>query len=283
MAVELQKEQDRNYSRQRRITQIIDTIYFEIQLNIRKMIILGIVALGIFILSLFLGLWQLNNNSEAFPTVESYILNYLSFIRLFILILAVSYGSNMIVIDFQEQTGNIIFPKISKDRLFLGRFLSRIIQGGIIILFYYWLILIPIYFEFHLIPIDFWKSLGFALFYFVDLLAFCILFSAIAKRTSGAVIISLLIIIIAFPIINSIFSLTTDFEPLFLLDYYGNIISSILNMPEPRFSSIEIEGLTIYTWFTPSVRDALIGLSIYLLIMLGIAFIIYFFRQVEEQ
>ncbi|WP_457558508.1 ABC transporter permease [Candidatus Harpocratesius sp.] len=283
MVFELQKEQDRIYSRQKRLTQIIDTIYFEIQLNIRKMMILAIVALGIFILSLFLGLWQLNNKSNAFPTVESYIFNYFSFIRLFILILAVSYGSDMIVIDFQEQTGNIIFPKISKDRLFLGRFLSRFFQGGIIIIFYYWLVLIPIYFEFHLIPIEFWKSLGFALFYFVDLLAFCVLFSAVAKRTSGAVIISLLIIIIAFPIINSIISLTTDVEPLFLLDYYGNIISSILSMPDPRFSSMEIEGLTTYIWYTPSVGSALIGLSVYLIIMGGMAFIIYFFRQVEEQ
>ncbi|MHA1776798.1 MAG: hypothetical protein DRO88_03270 [Promethearchaeia archaeon] len=273
---------DKEFRYQRRFSQIIDTLIFDLQMNWRKILILSSVAVVIFALSLLLGVWQINRNSQAFPTVEAYIQNYFSFISLFILILAVSYGSNMLVVDFQERTGNLLFPKISKSRLFIGRYLSGLIQGGIILVFYYWLVVIPVFLEFDVIPLSFWKSLGFAVLYYIALLSFSIFFSSIVKRSSGAVITTLLLIIIAFPIINSIFSLSTSVEPLFLLDYYGNIISNILNMPDQRFIKLDIEGLTIYTWFTPSESAALIGLIIYIFIFTIIAYLIYRFRQIED-
>ena len=57
---------------------------------------------------------------------------------------------------------------------------------------------------------------------------------------------------------------------------------NILNMPDQRFIKLDIEGLTIYTWFTPSESAALIGLIIYIFIFTIIAYLIYRFRQIED-
>lgn len=275
----LQRERDKLSSRTRRFSQIGDTIVFEFQRFTKKTGILLGVALLLFALSVVLGLLNIQRNPQAFPTVESYTTNYLSFMNMLILILATSYGTNLIVVDFQEDTGNLLFPKITKGRLFIGRLIANFILGALIIVFYYLVTLIPVFIEYQEIPVNFWSSLAFALYYYLGMLSFAIFCSSFVKRSSGAVIIVLILIIIGFPIISSILMLMTAVEPLFLLNYYANIITYIFNMPDPRLSSIEVENFTINQWFTPDVSGALIGLGIYSFVLLVTAYIIYHFRQ----
>ena len=265
--------------RKRRLSQITDTIYFEFQRFGKKTGILLTIAIAIFGLSLAIGLLSLDRNPLAFSTVESYIINYLSYMNMLILILATSYGTGLIVIDFQEDTGNLLFPKISRSRLFIGRIIGNFLLGALIILIYYLITIIPVFLKFKILPKEYWFSLGFSLFYYLAVLSLAVFFSSFVQRSSGAVIAILLLMIIGFPIVYSILMLIIEGEPLFLLNYYAFIITNILAMPANRSLSMTIEGFTITTWLTPDAQGAAIGLGIYSLIFLLAAYIIYKYRQ----
>ncbi|MHA1521121.1 MAG: hypothetical protein ACTSRK_13135, partial [Promethearchaeota archaeon] len=205
--------------------------------------------------------------------------HYLSYMNMLILILATSYGTGMIVIEFQENTGNLLFPKISRFRLFIGRILSNFLMGALIILIYYLITIIPVFAKFEVLPKEYWYSLGFSLYYYLALLSLAVFFSSFVNRSSGAVITVLLLMIIGFPIVYSILMLIVEGEPLYLLNYLAFIITYILDMPENRLESMTIEGFTINTWLTPDVKGATIGLGIYSFIFIIVAYIIYKYRQ----
>ncbi|MHA1673167.1 MAG: hypothetical protein ACTSYI_06020 [Promethearchaeota archaeon] len=269
----------RDSRQKRRFSQISDTIFFEFQRFSKKTGILLVVAIAIFGLSLAIGLLTLDQNPSAFPKVENYIANFLSYMNMLVLILATSYGTGLIVVDFQEDTGNLLFPKISRSRLFIGRIIGNFLLGALIILIYYLIAIIPVFIKFEALPKEYWYSLGFSLYYYLALLSLAVFFSSFVKRSSGAVISVLLLMIIGFPIVYSILMLIVEGEPLYLLNYLAFIITYILNMPAKRVQSMTFEGFTINTWLTPDVKGATIGLGIYSFIFLLGAYIIYKYRQ----
>ncbi len=270
---------EKDSRRRRRFSQISDTIFFEFQRFGKKTGILLLVAIAIFGLSLAIGLLTLDQNPSAFSTVENYIVNFLSYMNMLVLILATSYGTGLIVVDFQEDTGNLLFPKISRSRLFIGRIIGNFLLGALIILIYYLISIIPVFIKFEVLPKEYWYSLGFSLYYYLALLSLAVFFSSFVKRSSGAVISVLLLMIIGFPIVYSILMLIVEGEPLFLLNYLAFIITYILDMPADRLESMTLEGFTINAWLTPDAKGAAIGLGIYTFIFLLGAYIIYKFRQ----
>lgn len=80
-------------------------------------------------------------------------------------------------------------------------------------------------------------------------------------------------------------------EPLYFLTYYSNIIIEWFNMPadDNRFQEIAFkrgpraevsDGNTYYQWITPSATGAIVGLLIYAVICLAIAYFVYKRKQV---
>jgi ABC-type transport system involved in multi-copper enzyme maturation permease subunit len=82
-------------------------------------------------------------------------------------------------------------------------------------------------------------------------------------------------------------------EPFFFITYYAKIIPAWFNMPAVGERSIEapfrmgpggeggaIDGNTYLQWITPSATGAIIGVFIYSVICLTIAYIIYRKRQI---
>ena len=79
-------------------------------------------------------------------------------------------------------------------------------------------------------------------------------------------------------------------EPLFMLTYYANIITSWFNMPAERFTEVGFggppgmgpvmgDGPTFMSWATPSATGAIFGMAIYSIICIALAYIIYKRRQ----
>jgi len=103
------------------------------------------------------------------------------------------------------------------------------------------------------------------------------------KSTAGAVVISLILNMIVFSIVQSVLSLFSTIEPLFILPYYATIITACFNMPEgDRFQILTItEGidLEMTLWITPDPPRALIGTAIFTFIFLLSAYLIFRNRQ----
>ncbi len=270
-----------NIGSKRKLQQIYDIGYFEIIRNLKKTLILMVIAFVIFILFLIIEEYQFGKGVELPEEPADFALNFLMMIGSLVLISATSYGCSIIVTDFEKLTGNILFPKISRERLFVGRFLANYLMNAFVILFYYILVAFIVFIKYLGIPKILWTSLGWALLYVLLILSFTILFSSFMKSTAGAVVFSLIFNMMVFSIIQSVLSLFSTIEPLFILPYYATIITGCFNMPEgDRFQTFPVmEGFDITLWTTPSPQGALIGTAIFSFVFLFSAYLIFRNRQ----
>ncbi len=266
----------------RKFQQIYDIGYFEIIRNFKKTLILMGVAASIFILSLIIELYRLSKGLELPDDPAEFALKFLGMMNLLILICATSYGGSIIVVDFEKLTGNILFPKISRERLLIGRFTANFLMNASIMIFYYILVAVIVFIKYLGVPKILWVSLGWTLLYSLLILSFVSFFSSFMKSTAGAVVTTLFLNLIIFSIIESIFSLISTKEPLFLIHYYARIITGCFDMPgaDERSQTIPImEGMDMTLWITPDPARALIGTAIFVSIFLFSTYLIFRNRQ----
>lgn len=273
----------------RNITQIIDTINFEFKRTKKTFIIMLFLYLGIFLLNvLILELEKAAGVELAEESIE-YIGDYFGFFGILIIVSTATFGGGIIAEDFQKQTGNLIFPKISKSRLLIGRVISRYFLNVILIIFYYLLVALITNYEYGELPDTYLDSMGWALLYTFMIFTFVIFMSSINKSKSATIIISILFFLIIFHIIESILMVTrTGIEPLFIPTYYENIIEASLDMPDPRFEEISFgpprrDNPEFKLWLTPSIIAAFIGMLTFSGLQLAAAFILYKRRQSKNE
>jgi len=250
-----------------------------------------IIFVSVFSLLLLISELQLAQDVALPNDPVDYVGNYLTqFFGFLIIISASLFGGSIIVEDFKKQTGNLLFPKISKTRLLIGRLTSRYTLNAICVMFYYILIGIITFAKYGEIPITLWASLGWALLYTFTILTFVTFMSSIMRSTSATIIVSILFLLIVFHIITMILRFAgLTMEPLFLLTYYEGIISGSLSMPNPRYAEIMMptpgggDPVTFTQWLTPTEPAALIGMLIYTSVFLVFAYIIYQRRQSKSE
>lgn len=273
----------------RYITQITDTINFEFKRTWKTFLIMLIVYLSIFLLNLLIYELEVAAGVELPEEPIDYIEGYFGFFGILIIISTATFGGGIIAEDFQKQTGNLLFPKISKSRLLIGRIISRYALNSILIVFYYIIVGITTNYNYGEIPDTYINSMSWALLYTFMVFTFVIFMSSINKSKSAAIIISILLFLIAFNIIESVLMVTrTGIEPLFIPTYYENIIEASLDMPDPRFEDVSFgppseDNPEFKRWLTPSISAALIGMLLFSAVLLTAAYLFYKRRQSKNE
>jgi len=258
-------------------------------LQIEKTIKFEFLRTGFLIFALFLIIEIIDESNGAIPTEDpaEYFEGYLFMVSFIILIVASTFGGSIIAEDFEKNTGNLLFPKITKDRLLFGRLVARYFYAALAVSFYYVLVAVATFIKYDAIPKVVWGSLGWSLLYTFALLSFVTLFSALMKRSSSATIYSILIVLIVFQLLTMILMVTgVTIEPFFMLTYYSNIITSWFHMPEERYMELPFhrgpEGVseeTFYSWITPDATGAIIGMLVWSVVCLTIAYLVFRRRQ----
>ena len=275
----------------RDFTQIGNTFTFELKKNLKPFLIMMVLCVLMF--TLFLVMQTLQEFQDVPLPDESidYFVNYFQFIFGFLVVLtAAGFAGSIIAEDFQKQTGNLLFPKISKSRLFIGRIMARFLMNATCIIFYYILVSSITFIKYGEIPIaGILASLIWALFYTFALFSMVTFMSSIMRSTSASIIVSVFLYLLVFTMIQQIMNyLAGGVEPWFLLSYYENIITYIVNMPDPRYREVTLgigpgmgsgEGITFSQWVTPDVPTAFFGILIYSVLFLTLAYIRYNKRQ----
>ncbi|MBN1214984.1 MAG: ABC transporter permease subunit [Candidatus Lokiarchaeota archaeon] len=275
----------------RDIMQINNTISFELKRNFRRFIVLLIVYAGIFFLSLLMNELLYDLMGEFAPTDSiSLMQNYIGqFFILALIISAAMFGGSIIAEDFYRQTGNLLFPKISKTRLLVGRLISRYILNALCILFFYVLVATTSFIKYQEVDLKIFYSIGWALLYSFVLLCFVSFLSSFMKNTSFTIITSILFLLIVMQMVPVILSYSgvvenNEIPMFFIFSYFGNIISECLNMPAVRYETITHPPALEYSqWSTPSEFGAALGMIIYIIIFLTLAYILYQRRQSKSE
>ncbi|NVM35500.1 MAG: ABC transporter permease [Candidatus Lokiarchaeota archaeon] len=278
----------------RDLTQIGDTITFDFKRNLKSFILMLIVFLGIFIVFLIVNELQYLQDVPLPEEPINYINSYMSMFGFMVILSAAGFAGSIIAEDFHRQTGNLIFPKISKTRLLIGRVISRYGLNTICVGFYYVLIGVMTFIKYEEIPIVIWGSLGWALLYTFMIFSFVTLMSSIMKSTAISIIVSILFLLIVFNMLSMILRFAgVEGEPLYILTYYEGIITASMNMPDPRYSEIRMptgmggngdgEFATFINWTTPTEAVALIGMLIFTSIFLALTYFLYRRRQSKNE
>jgi ABC-type transport system involved in multi-copper enzyme maturation permease subunit len=273
------------------IKPILYTITFEIKKQRKKFYFFSIIAIIVVILLGYV--LQLIPGNLLSDTQAQFFNNGLQFISLLTLFAACLFFSGIICSEFNKKTGFVVFPKINKYKLIIGKYFGNLILVVSIITIYYFVLgLLGFFYYGGPINIRFFYSYGIVILYVIALSSFVTFFSSFMRSVNLTIISTLLILLIGFNIADQILALifADSFEPLYSLAYLGSLITGILEypFPDPRFSEFSFSGtgpggmggdFTFGQWITPSVEMGITLLIVFIIIYFALAAYLFKRRQ----
>ena len=221
-------------------------------------------------------------------TPSLYFYDYLSgFSADLVVIIGAFFGGDIISTDTGTNAAyyTLVQP-VRRSILFVGRFTAALISSFIIVLVYF---IVGVGSSFYLYgkvtPVIF-ESLGILVLFLAAAIAFASLFSGIFKGQSSGIIVSVLLLFIGFPIIDEFVGSIGGIDPLFSLNFAGEIMYLIFKNPYPPVKGPGSgfgpgAGAGAFYTFSPTVMQGLGVLIAYILICGIIAIIWYSRRQIE--
>ncbi|AGO61288.1 MULTISPECIES: ABC transporter permease [Ferroplasma] len=217
-----------------------------------------------------------------------YFYKYLSgFSADLVVIIGAFFGGDIISTDTGTNAAyyTLVQP-VRRSILFVGRFTAALISSFIIVLVYFVVgVGSSLYLYGKVTPVIF-ESLGILVLFLAAAIAFASLFSGIFKGQSSGIIVSVLLLFIGFPIIDEFVGSIGGIDPLFSLNFAGEIMYLIFEKPYPAVKASGSgfgpgAGAGAFYTFSPTVMQGLGVLIAYIIICGIIAIILYSRRQIE--
>ncbi|MGV9203905.1 MAG: ABC transporter permease [Promethearchaeia archaeon] len=274
---------------------IFTTYIFELKKQWKKFIIFSAIGvLFVFLLSYLP--YALIPDNPLPATQIAYIQNGLSFITMIIIFSSCFFFGGIICEEYSKKTGHIVFPIINRYKILTGKFLASFtLLTGVISIFYFSLSYLAMFYYNTLMIDKILLSLAIALLYALAVSSFVTFFSSFMKSINMAIVSSIMILLIANMIVDSLITLwLPEFEPLYSLNHMSNLITYIMESDFPtRLSERYVDRafgggtvgpgagseFTVRDWLTPSISGGVSIVLGYTIICLGMALIIFKRRQ----
>ena len=190
-----------------------------------------------------------------------------SFISLLVILATAFFGGDAISSEFQNRTGYFLVPNpIRRSAIYVGKWLAAL-TASTIMLFLYSLILMAngLYYFPGTLPNEFLQAILFAWIYLVAALSLAFAFSSLFKSSSISIFMSVILLLIAFPIVDAVSSLIANVEPWFSITYGAQIIPQVLSKSSSALTggpgARAVGGL-----FVPTIPEGLEILAAYFLV-----------------
>ncbi len=173
----------------------------------------------------------------------------------FIVIFSVAlFGGDAISGEFQNRTGYFILPlPITRSSIYIGKWLAALVASTIIISIFASLMLANGIYFFGMSGLsELFQSILFAWVYIVAALSLVFVFSSLFKNGSFSILMSIILLLFVFTVIDGVLSAVSGIEPWFSINYAAGIIPNILIVPYPPhsfsgiFNATVPEGLIIF-------------------------------------
>ena len=190
----------------------------------------------------------------------------------FVIVLSgVFFGGDAISGEFQSRTGYFMLPNpIKRSSVYVGKWLSAFIASTLILGVFTAITVGNGMFYFGLnVPYQFVESVFFAWFYLAAVLGFTFFFSSVFKSSSMSILVTTILFLFVFTLIQNLVAGLVQIEPWFILTYGAQIIGNVLVVPYPPPSSVLNLG--------PGAGDTLITYNVAIpegLAIIGLYFII---------
>jgi ABC-2 type transport system permease protein len=199
----------------------------------------------------------------------------------FVIVLSgVFFGGDAISGEFQNKTGYFGIPNpIRRSSIYIGKWLSAFIATTMILAVFTAITLINGLYYFGLnVPYQFGVSVLFAWFYLAAVLGFTFFFSSLFKSSSISILLTIILFLFLFNLIQTLAVNLVKIEPWFILTYGAQIIGNILIVPYPPHIQVSHLGpagqITITTYYVP-VAEGLAIIAAYFLVTTVLGLILF--------
>jgi len=199
----------------------------------------------------------------------------------FVIVLSgVFFGGDAISGEFQNKTGYFMLPNpIRRSSIYVGKWLSAFIASTIILSVFTAITVGNGMFYFGLnVPYQFVESVFFAWFYLAAVLGFTFFFSSVFKSSSMSILVTTILFLFVFTLIQNLVAGLVQIEPWFILTYGAQIIGNVLMVPYPPPSSLLIlgpgSGNTLIT-YNAAIPEGLAIIGLYFVITAVLGLILF--------
>jgi ABC-2 type transport system permease protein len=203
----------------------------------------------------------------------------------FIVVLSgIFFGGDAISGEFQNKTGYFTLPNpIRRSSVYIGKWLSAFIASSIILFIFTAITLANEAYYFGLnVPWQFAESFLFAWFYLVAVLGFTFFFSSLFKSTSYSILVTAILFLFAFTLIQTLVAALAQIEPWFILTYGSEIIGNVLASPYPAhiakaagFGGRGGAAAPTFTTFNATVPEGLAIIAVYFLVTAALGLFLF--------
>jgi ABC-2 type transport system permease protein len=219
------------------------------------------------------------------PTASDYLVTYLAFLGDAVIIVAAFLGGDALAIDLAGGPGYLMLTQpVRRSTLLAGRYLAALVTGTGIGLVYYAFAAVAVQYFYGTVPSGILLSFGLALLFLLAVLAVAFFFSSFFRNPTVSIVASLLILIIGFPIVTELGTLT-GVEPWFSLDYGSQAITSVLASNFSHESTMQVGAghramITVYA-FSPYPWEGAVIMAVYLVVFLALTYRIFLRKEVR--
>jgi ABC-2 type transport system permease protein len=203
----------------------------------------------------------------------------------FVIVLSgIFFGGDAISGEFQNKTGYFGVPNpIRRSAIYVGKWLAAFIAATVILVVFTAITVGNGMYYFGLtVPYQFGLSVLLAWFYLAAVLGFTFFFSSLFKSSSISILVTAILFLFAFTLIQTLVADLVQVEPWFILTYGGQIIGDILTVPYPAHAVVSTQhfgGRTrTITTFNATVPEGLAIIALYFIIT-GVLGLVLFERK----
>ena len=186
----------------------------------------------------------------------------------FVIVLSgIFYGGDAISGEFQNKTGYFLVANpLRRSSIYIGKWLGALI-ASIIMLGVFAAITIGngIYYFGLNIPNQLWESLLFAVLYLIAVLGFTFFFSSLFKSTSMSILVTAILFLFAFNLIQTLVERLVKIEAWFMITYGAQIITNVLIDPYPT-TMTQGFGRDAFTSYAATIPEGIAILLAYFVV-----------------
>jgi ABC-2 type transport system permease protein len=259
------------------VTQVGTITKYELVNYFRSRRFYVLLIIGLVISALLTALIGYYRPSSFLATTLSFYSGWWGMSITFVIILSgVFFGGDAISGEFQNKTGYFLVANpLRRSSIYIGKWLAAFI-ASVIILGIFTVIAIGngLYYFGLNIPYQLWESLLFGLLYLIAVLGFTFFFSSLFKSSSMSILVTVILFLFGFTLIETLVEGLVKIEPWFIITYGSEIISNVFTVPYPTTTKMGFgrNAITMYAVTIPEgigillayfVATAVLGLLVF--------------------
>ncbi len=198
-----------------------------------------------------------------------------SFANFVVVLSAAFFGGDAISGEFQNRTGYFLVPNpIRRAAIYVGKYLAALAASSIVLAVFALVMMgnAAYYFPGDPLPSGFVQSVLFAWVYLLAALALAFAFSSLFKSSSISILMSVILLLFVFNVVDTVASVVVGIEPWFSITYGSGIVSNVLQATYPAnhlSQSVPIGGGRIFRidTYNATIPEGLLILGIYFVVM----------------